>query len=93
VATDADAQTVEQRIQSLKNACDNADVPFREQTERIALIIPRRNIETWLAYLRGLDVDEQQEYPKYDHQSRCQGDVEHLNNMCRQHRFRATPPP
>ncbi len=56
-------------------------------------MIPKRNIETWLAYLRGEAVDEQTEYRKYDCPSDCQLDVERLDEMCRQRKFQADPPP
>ena len=59
VALDADLkETVDSRRQWLRDACDEQKVPFRDNDDKVLMIVPKRNIETWLAYLRGKDVDE-----------------------------------
>jgi hypothetical protein len=93
VGCDADQHTVESRIQTLRNACVAAQVPFRTDVERIALAIPKRNIETWLAYLRGTSVDELQAYPKYKYESECRDQVARLDGMCRSQNLEPKPPP
>lgn len=93
VCMDADTQTVEDRVRSLRKACDDGGVQFRGQDEPVCLVVPKRNIETWLAYLRGETVDEETVYPKYDCQSKCQQGVERLDEMCRHKRLRPSPPP
>ena len=59
VIMDADRRKVSQREEQL--AAELADVgePARETHERILHWIPRRHIETWVAFLRGRDVDEE----------------------------------
>lgn len=47
VVIDADLETVTRRQQQLDETLDLA----RQPAERIALVVPRRNIETWLAVL------------------------------------------
>lgn len=93
VCMDADNLSVEERVKSLTKACTDCRVPFRRGGEQVCFVVPKRNIETWLAYLRGEPVDEQAVYPKYDCQSKCQQDVERLDEMCRQRKFRPDPPP
>jgi len=77
----------------LKAACSEAGVPFRTAEERVALAIPRRNIETWLAYLRGEEVNETDAYPKYDDESECRNEVAKLDEMCRKQKLEPDPPP
>lgn len=58
VVVDADTGTVARRHQQLEDALDQGGVPPRETGERIAILVPRRNIETWLQALVGTTVDE-----------------------------------
>lgn len=62
VMIDADNQRVETRIKSLEDHCTRIGLPFRTQEEAVAIAVPKRNIETWIAYLEGCDVDEGQDY-------------------------------
>jgi len=93
VASDADVKTVEERIKSLKNECKKAEVDFRKEGEHVAFIIPRRNIETWLAYLRKETFDEETKYKKYEYESHCQPQINQLDKMCQQQQFTPHPPP
>ena len=93
VGTDADNLSVQERMESLMRACTDGGVPFREKDEQVCFMIPKRNIETWLAYLRGEAVDEETVYSKYPCPSDCQRDVERLDEMCRQQKLRPDPPP
>jgi len=54
VMHDADEKTVAQIQQLLDSKIGNA----RAESDRIAYIIPKWHIETWLAYLEGRDVGE-----------------------------------
>jgi hypothetical protein len=93
VASDADEKTVEERIQTFEKMCTETGMAFRDQGERVAFIIPRRNIETWLAYLRGESVDEVKRYRKYEFESDCRDQVARLNEMCLQQKLTPEPPP
>lgn len=55
VVTDADVLPVDERIATLGD--DIAD-----EHERLVLLIPRRNIQTWIAYLHDEPVDEVTDY-------------------------------
>ena len=58
VGTDADEQSVQQRLQRLDDFLTEAGLEVRGPQERIAIWVPRWNIETWLLFLSGRDVDE-----------------------------------
>ena len=93
VATDADVHIVQERIQSFAQACFDADVQFRQKNEKVIFIVPKRNIETWFAYLRGEIVNDSDIYPRYNCENDCRQDVSRLDDMCRQQRLEPEPPP
>ena len=90
---DADTQEVEGRVRGFDMACKEQSVGCKQPDERVMYVIPKRNIETWLAYLRGDTVDEQTEYPRYEYESRCHKDVDRLDDMCKRGRLDGSPPP
>jgi hypothetical protein len=93
VCIDADNLSVEERTNALMKACTDTGVSLRRNGEKVCFVVPKRNIETWLAYLRGEPVDEQGTYRKYSCPSDCQGDVKRLDEMCRQQKLRPNVPP
>lgn len=93
VITDADAMGVRARIESLKKKCEEEGVDWRKPDEALLLVIPARNIETWLAYLRGNDVDEETTYPKYKAEADCRDQVLELVKMCKVGKLREPAPP
>ena len=62
VIIDADTCTVRQRRQELADALIEAHLETRQAKETIALLTPRRNVETWILCLTGDHVDEQTDY-------------------------------
>lgn len=60
VVTDADTLTVEHRRGTLLATLKE---PLAA-TDPVTLLIPKRNIETWIRWLCGTDVDEQTDYKK-----------------------------
>ncbi len=82
IGCDADEKTVAERIAWLEGGCTAAGVRLRAPDERVALAIPRRNIETWLRYLRGEPVNETEAFPKYETESDCRGEVALLSEIC-----------
>lgn len=94
IVTDADNLAVEARQAQLEQQCREAQVPPRTATDPVIVVVPRRNIETWFAYLDGLDVDEQQTYPKLDRESDCKRHARELYRMCHEaQRLRNPVPP
>ncbi len=65
VLVDADTETVHQRIGKLDQALKQAGVrPIHNDTEGIARLIPKRNIETWILCLNDVVVDEERDYKR-----------------------------
>lgn len=58
VIVDADTQTVQQRHQQLENQLQTKGLRPRSETEPIVIWVPKRHIETWVAWLSGRDVNE-----------------------------------
>lgn len=64
VVTDADTRGVADRLNQLDDALENSGDERRKAHERIGLFVPKRNIETWLHYLHGKPVNEEDPYPR-----------------------------
>ena len=64
VVIDADTHTTQARRSQLDNECKTQQVPARKLADPVLIIVPRRNIETWFAYLNGCLVDEKKTYPR-----------------------------
>jgi len=48
VLIDADRMTVTDRLHQLDTALEEDSQPRRQEDERIAIFVPKRNIETWI---------------------------------------------
>jgi hypothetical protein len=75
VLIDADNYSVEQRMKQLTKVLEDNSQRPRQNNERIALFVPKRNIETWIHYLRDTAVDEESDYPKLVRTGDCKPDV------------------
>ncbi len=94
VMIDGDHEGVDARLRRLAQACRDAGVAERAETERVAVIIPTWNIETWLAYLDGKRVEEgDPHHPKLARERDCQKHVDELVRMCRAGELREPAPP
>jgi hypothetical protein len=83
VLSDADILEVSQRLVQLEAGLTESQAP-RQPDERIAVFIPKRNIETWIHYLMGEVVNEADIYRHLDRESECKGFVEDLARNRRQ---------
>lgn len=87
VTVDADTQEVEQRLREFDDALKTATQAPREATDRIVFVIPRRNIETWLAALSGEApqvLDETRLFPRYaGSESACDPMARQLADHCK----------
>ncbi len=90
---DADRSTVESRLEAFDQACQQEGVAPRGEGEPVALLVPRRNIETWIAYLSGIEVNEVEEYPKLSRERDCLREAKALKAMCDAGKLREPPPP
>lgn len=93
VLVDADAGDAAARIEQLETACVEANAERRQASERVAIFVPARNIETWFAYLDGQAVNEQDSYPRLNRERDCQRHVDVLYEMCQRKALREPAPP
>ena len=94
VVIDADTHTVDERHAELKQACEEEGIlPRNSRDANVLHIIPRRNIETWFAYLEGNNVNESEIYPKLKRERDCKEHAERLHHMCQTRRLREPVPP
>ena len=87
VVIDADTRSVSDRQAQLGQACREASVQPRQDTDLVVHVIPRRAINTWLAFLDGQRVDEATDYTRHGYAFRkCEGNasrlVRRLHEMC-----------
>lgn len=59
---DADNCSVEDRLRQLQQAIERNGLTDRGKNDRIGLLAPKRNIETWIFHLLGNEVDEEKDY-------------------------------
>jgi len=71
VMTDADVKSVTERQRTLDDVLGHDGQARREAAERIAIFIPKRNVETWIHYLMGEAVNETDVYPKLATEGDC----------------------
>lgn len=70
VHIDADTLPIERRHARLAEALKQAGEAERRDDEAIAILVPKRNIETWIHFfLKGVAVDESIAYPKLAEES------------------------
>ena len=93
VAIDEDLRGPGARETDLAETLQAAGAPPVGATERVAVAAPARNIETWLAYLRGATVDEVTAYPRLAAERECRPLVVSLAEMCRRRELRRPAPP
>jgi hypothetical protein len=82
VLIDADTKTVDERLRQLDEALEEDSQSRRQKDEKIAVFVPKRNIDTWIYYLQGETVDEETAYPKLQKESDCEPCVKNLLNQC-----------
>ena len=93
VVTDADAGSTDARRAQLEAECKQQEIPPREDTDPVVVVVPRRNIETWLAYLGGTSVDEVTVYSRLRRERDCDAHANRLYDMCRDERLAEPAPP
>ncbi|MBD1942643.1 hypothetical protein H6F50_09790 [Coleofasciculus sp. FACHB-712] len=84
VLIDADTDTSQERLNQLANGLREASQENRQSDEAIAIFVPKRNIETWIHYLQGEPVNEEDTYSKFlKNEASCKPYVENLADQCR----------
>lgn len=81
VAIDADLNTCVERQKQLDEACGNAAVDKRSPQDKLLLLVPKRNIETWIKYFDGETVDEEHDYAHFlnGHESDCYNSADKMS--------------
>jgi hypothetical protein len=83
VLIDADTGTLEARLNELASVLDEDEPKNRKPNEAIAIFVPKRNIETWIRYLQGETVNEEDDYAKFEkNEAACKTAVEDLADRC-----------
>ncbi|XZN91180.1 MAG: hypothetical protein ACM65M_26930 [Microcoleus sp.] len=83
VLIDADRGTLQDRLNQLASILDEDAQEQRRSDEAIAIFVPKRNIETWIHYLQGETVNEEDAYAKYEkNEAVCKTYVENLADRC-----------
>ena len=93
VSIDADISSVEERRDQLDRALANSDLARRRPDERIAILIPKRNIETWVHYVMGEDVNETDIYPKLGRPGACRAGIRNFVRALPEDGLRVHAPP
>lgn len=93
VVIDGDNQGVAGRMQQLADYCRKCDIDMPQKGERVAIFVPTWNIEAWLVYLGGQDVNEgNANYPKLKRPRQCRQHVDVLAENCRRGELRKPAP-
>ena len=93
VVIDADVGSTGDRHTQLEQQCREAGVERRKPEDPVIVAVPRRNIETWFAYLRGQSVDETIEYPRLRREGDCKLFADRLHGMCHEQQRLDEPAP
>ena len=89
---DGDNDSIEERLKQMDEACNQRGVLRHKPSDKVAVFVPRRNIETWLAYLGGEHVNETDTYPRLERERECQKHVDVLAQMCTEKKLRIPAP-
>ena len=83
VLIDADTSRLQERLNQLASVLDEDAQEKRRSHEAIAIFVPKRNIETWIHYLQGETVNEEDAYSHFDkNEAVCKTYVENLADRC-----------
>ena len=93
VVIDADVGSTGDRHTQLEQQCREAGVERRQPDDPVIVAVPRRNIETWFAYLGGQSVDETIEYPRLRREGDCNLFADRLHGMCHEQQRLDEPAP
>jgi len=77
-AVDADENAVEYRYRQLDEELEAEGLDKRRNDEEICILVPKRNVETWIYALFGQDVNEEETYVHLEKEGDCQPAVAQL---------------
>lgn len=79
---DSDNFSVEDRLRQLNQSMEQSGVSNRGRAERIAVLSPKRNIETWIFHLCGNAANEEDDYKNRVSPSDLKTSVAAFAKMC-----------
>ncbi|MCF7920421.1 MAG: hypothetical protein K9N06_10975 [Candidatus Cloacimonetes bacterium] len=82
VMIDGDLKSIQERIEKLKRECDVENIEFRKNDEKVLIVVPARNIETWVYFLQGNKVDDRADYKRKVSDKDCKNTAKKLVEMC-----------
>jgi hypothetical protein len=83
---------VDERLRQLDKALEEDSQSRCQPHEKIAVFVPKRNIDIWIHYLQGETVDEETVYPKLEKESDCESCVQYLLSQCPRGLDKDAPP-
>ena len=95
VLIDGDRFGIKRRLAQLDEACDEKQIPHKQENEPVFIFVPTWNIETWLAYLDDETVtvsEDKPDYPRLQRERDCQRHVDRLVDMCGTGQLRVPAP-
>ena len=91
VVIDADTRTTGETHDWLDAECRNCGVGARNREDPVVVAVPKRNIETWFAFLKtGETPDENRRYRRLERRRDCHPLADKLFRMC--HEEQKLPP-
>lgn len=84
VMIDADTGSTQDRRNQLDRECRKQGIAVPTEDDSVLIAVPKRNIETWFAYLRGEVVNEKDRYSKFKkkREKECKPLANKLHTMC-----------
>lgn len=83
VVIDADVSSVAHRIRQLESALGDQRLEPVRKGEKILILVPKRNIETWIRHFEGEMVDESISYKKRGNFMDCKPSARAMSLECR----------
>ena len=90
---DADTLSVDQRREQLDNVLVGAGLSVRDAKERIAIVIPRRNIESWVHFAETREIDETTDFKARYREGKARNAADVAIEICRTNSDRSQVPP
>ncbi|MCX6880177.1 MAG: hypothetical protein NTW21_41195 [Verrucomicrobia bacterium] len=94
VIVDADTRDVADRKRQFMRECEESNVPWIADDDRVVMIVPKRNIESWFVYLTGDEWNEESSEWRRKNDALAKPAGKALNHMCYvDQRLRQPAPP
>jgi len=79
------------RIGTLKDSLHEAGIAPIEPHERIAILVSRRNLESWMHFMTTDEIDEETDYRHAHQDNECKESGQRLKQIQMQHRAGTAP--